>query len=364
MKRYGNLYKKIYDIDNLRLAHKNAKRDKKFYREVKMVDSNEDYYLTQIQQMLINKTYVVSEYKESTINDKGKDRELMKLPYYPDRIIQWAILLQIESIFISTFCSHSCASICNRGVTRATNLTSKYLKDKENTLYCLQFDINKFYPSVNQDIMKMLLRKKFKDKDLLELLDLIVDSYPKDKGIPIGSYLSQFLANFYLTYFDHWLKEDKKCKYVVRYMDDVIILSKSKEHLHKLFKDIQVYLKDNLDLTIKSNWQIFPVDSRGIDFIGYRHFHDYKLLRKKTCKRFKKVMNSIKLKTLSNINISYSDWCSINSYNGWLKWCDGYRLDEKYIRPLETVAYNYYNENIKNKGGNHCERLRSNSRFA
>ena len=323
MKRYGNIYKDICSMDNLRLAHKNAKRDKKFYKEVKMVDSNEDYYLKQIQDMLLNKTYVVSEYKQSTINDKGKERELMKLPYFPDRIIQWAILLQIESIFTNTFCSHSCASLRGRGIKRAVQLMTRYLKDIENTQYCLKIDMKKYYHSINQTKLKEMLRKKFKDKDLLEILDLIVDSYPKEKGIPIGSYLSQFLANYYLTYFDHWLKEEKRVKYVIRYMDDVVILDNSKEHLHSLFQEIEVYLQEVLDLSINSNWQIFPVDSRGVDFAGYRHFHGYKLLRKKTCKKFKSKMKNIedkkKKKKKKKLSISYSEWCSINSYNGWLK---------------------------------------------
>ena len=133
MKRYGNIYSKIYDMDNLKFAHKNARKDKLFYKEVKMVDSNEEYYLKQIQDMLINKTYKVSKYDVSIINDKGKERELMKLPYFPDRIIQWAILLQIEQIFTNTFCTHTCASLSGRGIKRASQLTTKELKDPDNT---------------------------------------------------------------------------------------------------------------------------------------------------------------------------------------------------------------------------------------
>ena len=103
MKRYGNIYEEIYDIENLKLAHKNARKDKLYYREVKMVDSDEEYYLKQIQQMLINETYEVSDYVISIINDKGKERELCKLPYFPDRIIQWAIIIQIEHVFMEVF---------------------------------------------------------------------------------------------------------------------------------------------------------------------------------------------------------------------------------------------------------------------
>ena len=226
MKRCNGIFEKICTIENLREAHKNARKDKLFYREVKMVDADVDYYLRQIQDMLINKTYQVSEYTTSIINDKGKERVLMKLPYYPDRIIQWAIMLQIEDIFMKNFCKYTCASIRNRGITRAQNLLKKYLKDTENTKYCLKLDVSKFYPNINHEILKKLLLRKFKDKDLLELLFKIIDSTEGDVGIPIGSYLSQFLANFYLSYFDHWFIVEKKMEYVVRYMDEIVVINK------------------------------------------------------------------------------------------------------------------------------------------
>ena len=343
MKRCNGIFEKICTIENLREAHKNARKDKLFYREVKMVDADVDYYLKQIQDMLANKTYEVSKYETSIINDKGKERVLMKLPYYPDRIIQWAIMLQIEDVFMKNFCKHTCASIRDRGITRAQNLLKKYLKDAENTKYCLKLDVSKFYPNINHEILKKLLLRKFKDKDLLELLFKIIDSTDGDVGIPIGSYLSQFLANFYLSYFDHWLKEDKKIKYVVRYMDDIVVLHKSKEALHTLKREMDIYLWTNLKLKIKNNWQVFPVESRGVDFVGFRQFHDFCLLRKGTAKTFKRKMRNIAKKK----EISYSEYCTINSYSGWLNLCDGYRLRQKYLKPVEPLAIKYYKEHIK-----------------
>ena len=212
-------------MENLKLAHKNARKDKAFYKDVKKVDSDPEFYLGQIQEMLMNKTYTVSDYSVSTINDKGKDRELMKLPYFPDRIIQWAILLQIEKVFVNTLCGHTCASLKGRGIKRAMKLVDEFMTDVPGTEFCLKIDIRKFYPNINHAVLKQLLRKKFKDADLLELLDRIIDSYPGEKGVPIGSYLSQYLANYYLAYFDHWLKEEMQIKYVVRYMDDIVIFS-------------------------------------------------------------------------------------------------------------------------------------------
>ena len=178
--------------------------------------------------------------------------------------------------------------------------------------------------------MKNLLRKKFKDKLLLELLDEIIDSVEGSKGVPIGNYLSQYFANFYLSYFDHWLKEEKKCKYVFRYMDDIVILDGDKNFLHNLKREIDEYLKVNLDLKVKENWQIFPTNVRGIDFVGYRVFRHYKLLRKSTYKRMKEKCK----KMTKQDSLSFSNYCTVNSYVGWLKWRNSYDLSLKYINPL------------------------------
>lgn len=338
-------------MDNLIEAHRNARKDKLFYKEVKMIDSNPEYYLKQIQNILINKTYVVGEYSIEKRNDRGKERIIMKLPYHPDRIIQWAIMLQLEQYFIKMFVTHTCASLPNRGIHYVARLINKYLRDKDNTQYCFKMDIKKFYPSIDREILKQLFRSKFKDKDLICLVETIIDSSPNDIGIPIGSYLSQYLANFYLNKFDHWLKEEKHLKYVIRYMDDIVIMHENKEYLHELRKEIEQYLSENLHLQIKENWQVFPTCIRGIDFVGYRFFDDFTLLRKSTALRFKRKMRQIYKKK----RINYTDFCSANSYMGWLSWCDSYRLKEKYFEPIKPKLYEYFNDVIKKKGEIHNE---------
>lgn len=350
MKRFGNIYEKIYDMDNLREAHRNARKDKLFYAEVGMVDSDPDFYLKQIQEMLKNKTYRVNpeDYTVSTINDKGKSRELWKLPYFPHRIIQWAIMLQIEPIFNQVFTDFTCASLPDRGIQKAQKLINRYLRDEPGTKYCFKMDVHHFYPSIDHAVLKRLLRKKFKDPDLLALLDMIIDSHPP-KGIPIGSYLSQYLANFYLSYFDHWLKEELGLKYVVRYMDDLVIFSYSKEVLHWAVERITAYLRDELKLDMKGNWQVFPTVTRGVDFVGYRFFRAFTLLRKKTCKRFKTALIAIRRKWEKGNRINYRQWCTINSYKGWLKWCDSFRLAAKYIDPVQAAADDYYYNVIKKR---------------
>ena len=186
--------------------------------------------------------------------------------------------------------------------------------------------MRKFYPSVDHDVLKSIVRRKIKDPDVLWLLDEIIDSAD---GIPIGNYLSQYFGNLYLTYFDHWMKEEKRCRYYFRYCDDIVVLHSNKEILHRLFREVEEYLSVNLRLSIKSDHQVFPVDRRGIDFLGYRFFHDYVLLRKSIAQRFKDKVLHIRrgwrnLKPGQIVN-------SIMSYWGWMQHGDCLNLARKYI---------------------------------
>lgn len=350
MKRYNNLYEKNYSLDNLRIAHKNARRGKEYYKEVKIVDDNEQHYLELLQNMLITKTYKTSKYQIFIKNDGHKKREIYKLPYFPDRICQWAIMQIIEPILIKNFTKDTYSAIPGRGIHSLKQQLTSALRDT-NIQYALKLDIRQYYPSINHTILKSKYRKLFKDENLLWLLNEIIDSTFNDTGIPIGNYLSQYSGNLYLSSFDHWIKEVKKIKYYFRYMDDIVILGVNKQQLHQIKDDIDLYFKTQLLLTIKNNWQVFPIAIRGIDYVGYRIFPNYSLLRKSICKKFKSKIREINKKKALNFRISHTDWCSINSYKGWLLWCDSYRLSMKYIAPIQDLVDDYYVNMILNKGG-------------
>ena len=251
----------------------------------------------------------------------------------------------------------------------------------EEMTYCLKIDCKKFYPSIDHETLKQKFRRKYKDPELLELIDEIIDSistcpateeniafyesygkkvniietngkkFIEGVGIPIGNYFSQYDGNFFLTEFDHWIKEVKHIKHYYRYMDDICIFAKTKGELHQLLQEINEYFRINLKLRVKGNYQIFPSFVRGIDFVGYRVFLNYTLLRKSTCREFERKMTAIRKKVESGHEMNYSEWCSINSYKGWLKHCDSYRLAEKYIVPIQPYADRYYKDHIKKKGG-------------
>lgn len=322
MKRHGNIYHKIISLENLILADKKARKGKKKQKDLIKFDKNKTENILSLHNELLNKTYTTSQYTRFVIFEP-KRREISKLPY-KDRIVHHAVIAHIGPILTKSFISQTYSCIKGRGIHKCLRDLRFALK-KDRPKYCLKIDINKFYPSINCDILKILLRKKFKDRDLLWLLDDIIDS---TNGIPLGNYTSQWFGNFYLNEFDHWIKEIKKIKHYFRYCDDMVILSDDKEYLHKLKNEIEEFLYSNLKLKL-SNYQVFLIESRGIDFLGYRCFYDYTLLRDLIKKRFIKM-----LRTNPNKR-------SINSYMGWCKFANTNRLIDKLnkISPLEIKKF-------------------------
>lgn len=321
MKRVSNLYERICSIENLMLADIIARIGKLNRPEILEHDRNREQNIKKLHEELISKTYKTSEYTVFTIFER-KERVIFKLPYR-DRIVHHAVMNILEPIFVSTFTADTYSCIKKRGIHAAERALKEALKDIEGTRYCLKLDIRKFYPSVDNAIMKQLLRKKIKDQDLLWLLDGIIDSAD---GLPIGNYLSQYFSNFYLTYFDHWLKEVKGVKYYFRYADDMVILSDNKPYLHQLLSEIRNYLQENLKLEVKDNYQVFPVSIRGIDFVGYVFFHTHVLLRKSIKQSFARMLKR-------NKNPQ-----SIASYKGWAKHCNSKNLLKKLLHePVQSV---------------------------
>jgi RNA-directed DNA polymerase len=315
MKRIGNLYEQICSIDNLEMADRLAGKGKSKQPGVIAHRMNKDANLQLLHEQLKLKGYKTSDYTTFTIFEP-KERLISRLPYYPDRITHHAILNVLEPIFVSVFTQDTYSCIKGRGIHAALVAVKKVLKDPDATRYCLKLDIRKFYPSIDHAILKQLLRRKIKDRDLLWLLDEIIDS---SEGLPIGNYLSQYFANFYLTYFDHWMKETMRVKYYFRYADDMVILSGSKPDLHKLLGNIRTYISSHLRLDIKENYQVFPVAVRGIDFVGYVFRHTHIRMRKRIKQRFARMMCHNRNKQ------------SIASYQGWASHCNTKHLIKKLL---------------------------------
>ena len=317
MKRFGKLFDHICSLDNLELADQKARKGKGNRYGICKHDENHMGNLIHLREQLLSKSFKTSAYSVFKVYEP-KEREVFRLPYYPDRILHHAIMNFLEPVFTNCFTSDTYSCIKGRGIHSAVTAVRSALRSSKETAFCLKLDITKFYPSVDHEILKKLLRRKFKDPDLHWLLSEIIDSAP---GLPIGNYLSQYFANFYLTYFDHWLKEVVGVKHYFRYADDLVILAPTKPELHQLRVLITNYLQSQLRLTVKGNYRVFPV-SEGIDFLGYVFFHSHTRLRSSIKKRFAKAVNR---------NCSAG---TLASYRGWAIHCDSINLMKKLLQTI------------------------------
>jgi RNA-directed DNA polymerase len=347
MIKINDVFDKMISMDNLKLAAIKAGKDKNNNYGVRLFfdNPNNEDLLIKLHDSLKDKTFVVSPYTSFNIHDP-KERTIYKLPFYPDRIVQHAIVNILEPFWYSILnkCTYSC--VVDRGINGKYGmynaLKSALLSDKENTKYCLKDDIHHYYLSIKHKQLKEILREEIADKDVLWLLDLYVDSIDidgvKDTGIPIGSILSQFEANLYLSKFDWFVKKKLNERYYYRYNDDMIFLSSNKERLHEIFSIQNNYVHNILGLDIKKNYQIFKVDERGIDIGGYVFFHDHILLRKRIKKNLCR-----KIAKQNKKNLSIDDYKKgIASWFGYIKFSNSKHLMEKVIpRKYKEIYFKY-----------------------
>lgn len=278
MKRIGYLYDKTTSLENIKIAIQKASKTKKDKWFVRKVLNNIDYYAEKVQ----SNFHITGNYRKKIHidNSSNKVRELEIPPFFPDQIVQHA-LVEITLPYIENkFIDQTCCSIKKRGSLYASKQARKYIR--QGCRYFVKFDIKKYFPNIDHEILKNQLKKIFKDKKVLEAYFEIIDS--TDKGLPIGNYTSQPLANLYLTPLDRYIKETLKVKYYIRYMDDIVILSKNKRQLKKIIKPIKEYIS-LLKLETHNDEIVYDLKLTPLDFCAYRHYIGYTTIRRRVCKR-------------------------------------------------------------------------------
>ena len=320
VKKIKNVYPLIYSTENLVKSQYTSQKGKKNRGEVKAFNDNLNDNLSILYSLLRDETFEPGIYRTKKIYDP-KERDIMIAPFFPDRIVHHCIINVLAPHWYHIFIGNTYACIKGRGTHKCMEDVHRALiTDRIGTRYCLKIDIRKFYDNVDHSVLKQIIRYSIADESLLSLLDKIIDSNGKEKGLPIGNFTSQYLANLYLAYFDHWVKEELGVKYYYRYMDDIVVLGEDKAWLHYILDSFALYLGAELKVEIKPNWQIFPVDDRGIDYVGFKQNHYGILLRKGILLRFyqklEKTKEKYQIKDETDIKHLFP------SEYGWVVRCD------------------------------------------
>jgi len=288
MKRQNNLFEKIIDYNNIRLAFLKAIRGNRTSPAAIMYCQDIDKNLALLREKLLTLEPEWGGYKSFLITDP-KLRTISTAPF-EQRIMHHAIINILEPIIERPLIIHSYA--CRKGKGTHAAVLYAFNQCKSNSHF-LKLDIRKYFDSIDHDVLKIQLRRIIKDKKVIYLLDGIIDSYEttQGKGVPIGNLTSQFFANMYLSGMDHYILEKLQPFSYCRYMDDFVIWTNSMKQAKEIFVQINEYVNRYLNLSIKP--PVFGKSSSGLPFLGFLIKHKGIFLLQKSKRRVKKRVNEI-----------------------------------------------------------------------
>lgn len=413
MKTYKNLYEKIIDKENLRLAFKRAAKGKTQRKDIARVLTDLDHHVDKLHEMLKNEEWKPARHEKQQINDgfKMKKRYIIKPFYRYEQVVHHAIIQilaptddairkdpTLHKVINRGAYKFTCGSVQGRGAHYGKRYIERWIRENhKETKYIMKIDVRHFFESIPHDILKAKLRRVIADQKTLRLLDLIIDAV--DEGLPLGYYTSQWLANFYLQDLDHyikqeiWLPEKKKKeeafkarmkrkgvknykmpKYncgitkMVRYMDDIVGFAGNKRELQTAMQRICEFCETKLGLKIKDNKQVFLFAKEVTvqicdtatnttkevvkEYGRALDFMGFIFRRSRTIIRkalFYRITRKAR-RLYKKEKVNWYDACSMISSMGYIKCTDAYAAYEEYIKPYINI------KSLKNKVSKHSKK--------
>ncbi len=312
-------YDELFSLDNIFRAWEIFRRGKASKADVMDFEMHLEDNIFCLFEQLHNSQYKHSPYKYFQIFD-NKKRDIYKAEVR-DRIVHQIIYEYLLLLFKPIFIRDSYASLIDKGQYHAINAFRYFTKlamGHKNNCYVLKCDVRKYFDNIDQNILFSLIKEKISCGKILGIIKEIMSSYDSihlGKGIPLGNVTSQIFANIYLNVLDQYVKHEQKCRFYVRYNDDIVIVSRNKVELEKIRDKIIVFVKYKLSSEIPFEKTSIRKIGWGMDFLGFTILSKAVLLRDKT-----------KNKMYSNINQE-----NIHSYFSILKHCNSYNLRKKII---------------------------------
>lgn len=323
-------FEKMYD------AFLRAKTNKSNRPEVIEFEYNVERNIVRLVNSIEDGTYKIGDYREFKVYEP-KERVIKALPFRDRVVHQWFVHEFLIKYIVPKFIYDSYACLDGKGTHKAVNRLERFMYNamlEYGEYYILKMDIKKFFYNINPKILFKILQKYFKDKEFLNLASKLIFCEDDSIGIAIGNYTSQYFANLYLNTLDQYIKHNLKIKFFLRYMDDFVLLVKDKEVAKEVFKKIEIFLKEELELELNHKSKYYP-SSMGVDFCGYRVFHTHKLVRVRSKKQMRgRIKCWNKLYQEDNLVVK-EVLQSFNAWRGHIRHANSYNLFIRYVAKLD-----------------------------
>lgn len=282
-----------------------------------------------LHQDLANKTYVHGGYHAFNISDP-KPRNIHKATVR-DRLLHHAIHRTLYPFFDPMFIADSYSCRVGKGthkaIKRFRDFAHKVSQNNTRACWVLKCDIKKFFASIDQDILLALLERYIPDPNTMWLLERVVWSFESTsprRGLPLGNLTSQLLVNIYMNEFDHFVKHELKQKFYIRYADDFVFMYHDKRALNELLRKVEKFLASRLHLSLHPDKVNICTHASGVDFLGWVHFPDHRVLRTTTKKRMFK-----------NLGAKNGKPETVQSYLGMLRHGNAKKLESLVVERLK-----------------------------
>jgi len=354
------MFTDICSLEQLVRSYKRARIGKRENMSVCAFDFDLESNIERLHYLLKSGKYIPSPYTHFTVNEP-KTRSI-SAPAFRDRIVHHSLIKSIEPLFEKKFIIDSYACRKKKGTHFGAKRVKKFLMaarciyGKDQPLYVLHCDVQRYYQSINWDVLFSIITNTITCPQTCDLIKKIIEhhdsierkpqntnaqlglfspsshitpstvSVAQRKGLPIGNLTSQIFANIYLNELDQYVKKALHEKWYTRYMDDFLIIHTDKEHLKKVREDIRIFLRENLKLTLHPKKIAIKNVTQGVTFVGYRIFYDHTLIKGETLIRLQRKYRG-RRKQFSQRKITKSQMKMSNaSVRGHLKHADTHNL--------------------------------------
>ena len=354
VKQYKYLYQRMLDKSVIEKAYRKLRKGKTKRKEIQDIDNHFDDEVEKMRLMILNTKPVPVEHPElaykpkrrtpKIITEKGKKRKI----YMPEIHEQWLhhiIIIILEPIITATAYHYSCGSFPNRGAHYGKRRIERWIRKGKNIRNFLKIDIRHFYDSIRLSVLMRELAIRIKDSWFLYIIELCLWGFKK--GIPLGFYISQWLANYILEPLDRLINKTLGFNIFERYMDDIVIFSDNKKKLHEALIEIMKILGQRFRLKLKRNYQICkfyyikkngkPI-GRALDYMGFLFYRDKTLMRKSIMIAATRLAKRLGKAKKYDRRFYDKHLRAMISYVGWFNCTDTYNCYLEYIKPCVNIG--------------------------